>query len=108
VRGDELKISFMGTLQELLVILGNDQKLSAGYLTPVGTPSPTALQTVRALRQQFDPWVLIQNPLNVPATLMTPAWVASLAAGQDAIFLSDVGGRIDASHTPKPAYVFSS
>jgi hypothetical protein len=98
----------MGSLQELLITLGNDQKLSAGFLTPVGTPQPTALQTVRALRQQFDPYTLLQNPLSIPATLMTPAWVGSLAGGGDAIYLSDVGGRIDTSHTPKPAYVFSS
>jgi hypothetical protein len=96
-----------GTLNELLAILGDTQKLSAGYLTPVGSPNPTALQTLIALRKQFDPYTLIQNPLSRPATLMTPAWVASLAAGQDAIFLEDVGGRIDTSHTPQPAYIFS-
>lgn len=102
-----------GTLQTLLTILGKDQKLAAGYLTPVGTP-PNALETVIALKQQFNPFTLAQNPLpgmtgmGAPNILLTPAWVASLAAGQDAIFLSDVGGRIDASHTPQPAYVFSS
>jgi hypothetical protein len=99
----------MGTLQELLITLGNDQKLGPGYLTPVGTPQPTALQTVRALRQQFDPWTLIQNPLKFPATLMTPAFVGSLAAGQDAIFLDNVDGNLDLSHGAKqPAYIFLS
>jgi hypothetical protein len=105
----------MNTLNELLTVLGDTQKLSAGYLTPVGTPNPTALQTLRALRQQFDPYILLQNPLpnmtgtvGAPNILLTPAWVGSLAAGQDAIFLEDVGGRIDTSHTPKPAYIFAS
>lgn len=103
----------MNTLQSLLTILGQNQHLAPGYLTPVGTP-PNALETVRALKQQFDPFTLAQNPLpgmtnqvGAPNILLTPAWVASLAAGQDAIFLEDVGGRIDASHTPQPAYIFS-
>lgn len=103
-----------GTLNELLATLGDTQKLSAGYLTPVGTPNPTALQTLRALRQQFDPWVLAQNPLpnmtgrvGAPNILLSPAWVGSLAAGVDAIFLEDVMGRLDTSHTPKPAYILS-
>jgi hypothetical protein len=98
----------MGTLQELLITLGNDQNLAPGYLTPTGTPTPTALQTVRALRQQYDPFTLIQNPLNFPATLMTPAFVGSLAAGQDAIFLDGPDGNLDLSHSGKqPAYIFS-
>jgi hypothetical protein len=106
----------VNTLDTLLQILGRTQKLAAGYLTPVGTggASPNALDTVVALRQQFDPFTLAHNPLpgmtnqvGAPNVLLTPAWVASLAAGQDAIFLSDIGGRIDASHTPQPAYVFS-
>jgi hypothetical protein len=98
----------MNTLNELLTVLGDTQKLSAGYLTPVGSPNPTALQTLIALRKQFDPWVLLQNPLAKPVSLLTPAWVGSLGAGQDAIFLEDVQGRIDTSHTPKPAYIFVS
>lgn len=105
--------SVKNNLDNLLTILGKDQHLAPGYLTPVGTP-PNALETVRALRQQFDPRVLPQNPLpgmtnqpGAPNILLTPAWVASLAAGQDAIFLEDVGGRIDASHTPQPAYIFT-
>ena len=104
----------MGTLDNLLATLGKTQKLSAGYLTPVGTPYPNALETVRALRQQFDPFTLAQNPLGnmtnrveAPNVLLSPAWVASLAAGQDAIFIEDVQGRIDTSHTPKAAYVFA-
>jgi hypothetical protein len=101
----------MPNLQNLLVIL-DGQKLAAGYLTPAGTG--TALETAIALKNQFDPYTLAASPLpgmtNVatPNVLLSPAWVASLAAGQDAIFLSDVGGRIDASHTPKPAFLFSS
>lgn len=97
----------MNSLQQLLTTLGNNQKLSAGYLTPVGTPTPTALQTVIALRKQFDPVTLISNPLGYPATLMTPAWVGSLGVGQDAIFLSGVDGALDLTHTPKPAYLFA-
>lgn len=96
----------MNTLETLLTILGKDQKLSPGYLTPVGTP-PNALETVKALRQQFDPYTLLQNPLAKPVPLLTPAWVGSLAAGQDAIFLEDSMGRIDTSQTPQPAYYFS-
>jgi hypothetical protein len=99
----------MGTLQELLITLGNDQKLSPGYLTPVGTPNPTALQTVKALRQQYDPFTLIQNPLSFPATLMTPALVGTVAPGQSGIFLDGPDGNLDFSHgTKQPAYVFQS
>lgn len=103
----------MNDLQQLLTILGKDQKLLPGFLTPVGTP-PNALETVRALKQQFDPYTLLQNPLpnmtnrnGGPNPLLAPAWVASLAAGQDAIFLDDAMGRIDTSRTPQPAYIFS-
>jgi len=102
----------MNTLQTLLIIL-DGQKLLPGYLSPAGTG--TALETVIALKNQFDPFTLAQNPLpgmtswaSAPNVLKCPAWVASLAAGQDAIFLSDVMGRIDASHTPKPAYIFAN
>lgn len=103
----------MNTLQTLLTILGRDQLLSPGYLTPAGSP-PNAADTVRALKQQFDPYTLVSNPLpgmtnqpGAPNVLMAPAWVASLAAGQDAIFIADVEGRIDNSKG-QPAYIFNS
>lgn len=103
------------TLQNLLIILGTRQKLAAGYLTPVGTAPnpPNAHDTLRALKQQFDPYVLLQNPLpgltNVPQPnlLLSPAWIGSLAAGQDAIFLEHVDGNLDLSRTPQPAYIFA-
>jgi hypothetical protein len=107
----------MKTLQTLLQLLGRTQKLAPGYLTPVGSggAAPNAHDTVVALKQQFDPVVLAQNPLpgmtnqpGAPNVLLTPAWVGSLAAGQDAIFLLDVGGRINTANTPQPAYIFSS
>jgi hypothetical protein len=81
------------------------QKLSAGYLTPSG--SGTALETVIALKQQFDPYTLLSNPIPVPALLFTPAWVGSLGAGKDAIFLDGVDGYLDLSHPgQQPAYIF--
>ena len=96
----------MRTLQTLLVIL-DGQKLTAGYLTPAG--SGTALETVIALKNQFDPYTLIQNPLSRPATLFTPASVRSLGTvGQTGIFLEGVDGNLDLSHAPQPAYIFSS
>lgn len=106
----------MANLENLLQTLGRTQKLSAGYLTPVGTggAAPNALDTVVALKNQFDYYTYLGNPLppmgnwpGAPNVLLAPAWIASLAAGQDAIFLSDVGGRVDASHAPQPAYIFS-
>lgn len=101
------------TLQGVLNILGKDQKLAAGYLTPVGTP-PNALETLIALKNQFDPFTLRSNPLpgmtnqvGAPNILLTPARVQSIAIGQDAIFLADTEGRIDMSHNPQPAYLFA-
>lgn len=94
------------TLQTLLTIL-DGQKLSPGYLTPSG--SGTALETVIALMQQFDPFTLLQNPIARPALLFTPAWVASLGAGKDAIFLDGVDGFLDLSNgQQQPAYIFAS
>ena len=101
----------MNTLQEILISLGKDQKLGAGYLTPVGTP-PNALETVRALRQQFDPYTLYQNPLpgntnqvGAPNVLLTPAYVSNAAGQPSAIFLDGVDGNLDFSHgTKQPAY----
>lgn len=104
----------MNSLQQLLIILGNDQKLAPGWLTPVGTPYPTALQTEQALKNQFDPYTLMGNPLpgmtnqvGAPNILFAPAWVGSLAAGQDAIFLEGVDGNLNLSNTPQPAYIFT-
>lgn len=101
----------MPNLQNLLTIL-DGQKLVAGYLTPAG--SGTALETVIAMKQQFDPYTLLQNPLprmtNVaqPNFLLSPAWVSSLAAGQDAIYLDGVDGNLDFSQNKQPAFIFSS
>lgn len=71
-------------------------------------PKPTALETVIELKKQYDPYVLLQNPLPFPQLLMTPAFIGSLASGQDAIFLDDVSGNLDLSHGKQPAYVFSN
>jgi hypothetical protein len=99
----------MANLQQLLTTLGNDQKLGAGYLTPVGTPAPTALQTVIALKQQLDPFTLLQNPLTPPISLFTPAYVYNGAGMPAGIYLDDVSGNVDASHGAKqPAYTFVS
>jgi hypothetical protein len=94
------------SLQSLLVIL-DGQKLKAGYLTP---PKPTALECVHELKKMYDPTQLPQNPapFQFPSLLFTPAWVGSLGAGQDAIFLDGVDGMLDLSHTPKPAYLFDN
>ena len=99
----------MANLQQILTSLGNDQKLGAGYLTPVGTPAPTAAQTVIALKQQFDPYTLYQTPLAPPVALLTPAYVANAQGQPTAIFLDAVDGNLDMSHGVKqPAYVFVS
>jgi hypothetical protein len=101
----------MNTLQDLLTILGG-QQLAAGYLTPAGNGS--AHDTVRALKQGFDPFTLTSNPLpgmtnqpGAPNILLSPAWIGSLGVGQDAIFLNGVDGKLDLSHAG-PAYRFSS
>lgn len=94
------------SLQSLLVIL-DGQKLKAGYLTP---PKPTALECVHELKKAYDPTQLPQNPapFQFPSLLFTPAWVGSLGAGQDAIFLDGVDGMLDLSHATKPAYIFDN
>jgi hypothetical protein len=95
----------VGTLETLLVIL-KDQKLTAGYLTPAA--SGTAHDTLRALKQQFDPYTLLGTPITPPALLFTPALVRSTGTiGQTGIFLDGVGGNLDLSHNPQPAYIFS-
>ena len=93
----------MNTLQDLLVIL-DGQKLTAGYLTPGG---PTALETAIALMNGFNTWVLYQNPITPPATLLTPAYVSNKAGQPTGIYLSDVSGNLDLSFG-QPAYVFAS
>ena len=94
----------MRTLQTLLVVL-DGQHLTAGYLTPSGTG--TALETVIALMQQFDPFTIVGAPITPPALLFTPAWVGSLAAGKDAIYLEGVDGNLDLTHgAQQPAYIF--
>jgi hypothetical protein len=106
----------MANLQQILTSLGNDQKLGPGYLTPVGTPAPTAHQTCVALKQQFSPFVLVQNPLpnmtnqvGAPNVLFAPAYVHNGAGMPPGIYLDDVSGNVDMSHGSKqPAYVFVS
>lgn len=95
------KNHLMNTLQDLLVIL-DGQKLGPGYLTP---PKPTALETVIELKKSYDPWTLAQTPLPFPQLLMTPAWIGSLSAGRDAIWLDGVDGNLDLSKAG-PAYTF--
>jgi hypothetical protein len=92
----------MRSLQELLVIL-DGQKLSPGYLTPGG---PTALETMIALKQQLDIGTLNKSPYQAPGNvLFASAWVASLRAGQDAIYLADVDGNLNKASGP--AFVFT-
>jgi hypothetical protein len=92
----------LNTLETLLVIL-DGQKLLPGYLTPLG--DGTALGTVRALRQQFDPFTLLSNPLAKPAVMFTPAYVSS-DQGRDAIYLDGVDGNL--AMAAGPAYVFAN
>lgn len=95
----------MNTLQTLLVILGG-QHLTAGYLTPAG--SGTALETVMSMMNGFNHWVRLQNPLPNHTPLLNKAWVASLAAGQDAIYIEGVDGNLDLTHAgnpPQPAFI---
>ena len=95
----------MRTLQKLLVILGS-QKLSPGYLTP---PKPTALETAIELKRLADTDTINGAPHQTPNDLLfASAWVGSLGAGKDAIFLADVQGRLDTSHSnQQPAYIFT-
>jgi hypothetical protein len=96
----------VNTLETLLVIL-KDQKLAPGYLTPA--PSGTAHDTLRALKQQFDPYTLLGTPIPRPALLFTPAAVRSLGTvGQTGIFLDGVDGNLALGNTPQPAYIFAS
>jgi hypothetical protein len=94
----------MYSLQRLLVTL-DGQKLTAGYLTPFG--SGTALETAINLKQQADTFVINGSPWQSPAALLTrPAFIASLKAGQDAIYLNGVDGNLDLSQGG-PAYKFT-
>ena len=93
----------MYNLYRLLIIL-DGQKLAAGYLTPAG--SGTALETAIDLKRQADTFIINGSPWQSPASLLTrPAWVASLKAGQDAIYLNGVDGNLDLSNAT-PAYKF--
>lgn len=92
----------MRDLQTLLAIL-DGQKLSAGYLTPLG--DGTAWGTLLALKDQRDPRVTPGAPISPPDLLNTPAWVGSLR-GFNAIFLNGVDGRLDLSHNQQAAYYF--
>jgi hypothetical protein len=99
------------TLQQLLIIL-DGQKLVPGFLTPT---QPTALGCVIDMMNQFNYYQVLTNPTAIgPAytggpqsLLLSPAWIGSLAAGQDAIFLDQVDGNLALNNTPKPAYIFS-
>src|SRR4029077_1257941 len=94
----------MRTLQALLVIL-DGQKLGPGYLTP---PKPTALECAIELKRQLDA-VTINGGSYQPSgnLLFASAWVGSLRAGQDAIWLNAVDGNLDLSQSGKgPAYTF--
>jgi hypothetical protein len=94
----------MYTLQRLLITL-DGQKLSPGYLTPAG--SGTALETVLDLKRQADTFVINASPWQSPAALLTrPAFIASLKAGQDVIYLNGVDGNLDLSQGG-PAYRFT-
>jgi hypothetical protein len=60
---------------------------------------------VRALRQQFDPFTLKNQPITPPALLFTPAYVSTLQ-GRDAIYLDGVDGNL--SKAAGPAYIFAN
>jgi hypothetical protein len=92
----------MYSLQRLLITL-DGQKLAAGYLTPAG--SGTALETAIDLKRQADTFIINASPWQSPASLLSrPAWIASLKAGQDAIYLNDVDGNLNMANGP--AYKF--
>jgi hypothetical protein len=92
----------MRTLQSLLTIL-DGQKLSPGYLTP---PKPTALECAHELKRLLDT-VTINGGSYQPQgdLLFKQAWVGSLRAGQDAIWLNDVDGNLNKANGP--AYIFT-
>lgn len=91
----------MRTLQILLTLL-DGQKLAPGYLTP---PKPTALECAIDLKRQLDT-VTINGGAYQPQgnLLFASAWVGSLRAGQDAIWINDVDGNLNKANGP--AYVF--
>lgn len=92
----------MRTLQKLLTVL-DGQKLAPGYLTP---PKPTALECAIELKRQLDTVTINGGPYQPQGNLLfASAWVASLRAGQDAIYLADVDGNLNKANGP--AYVFS-
>jgi hypothetical protein len=92
----------MRTLQVLLTVL-DGQKLGPGYLTP----KATALETMIDLKRQLDTVTINNGPYQSPGTvLFSSAWIASLRAGQNAIYLSGPDGNLDLSKAG-PAYVFA-
>ena len=92
----------MRTLQVLLTVLGG-QKLGPGYLTP----KATALDTVIDLKRQLDSVTINGGSYQPQGNLLfASAWVGSLAAGRDAIWLAGVDGKLDLSQNKGPAYVF--
>jgi hypothetical protein len=93
----------MRTLQELLTVL-DGQKLGPGYLTPT---KPTAYECAIDLKRQLDT-VTINGGRYQPQgdLLFRHAWVGSLRAGQDAIWLNGVDGNLDLSNGQQPAYTF--
>jgi len=93
----------MRTLQSLLTIL-DGQKLAPGYLTP---PKPTALECAIELKRQLDTVTLNGGSYQPQGNLLfAEAWVGSLRAGVDAIWLNAVDGNLDLSNGKQPAYVF--
>jgi hypothetical protein len=92
----------MRTLQILLTVL-DGQKLSPGYLTPL---APTALEHMIALKKLVDTDTINGAPHQTPNDLLfAPAWVSSLRAGQDAIYLAGVDGNLNKANGP--AYIFT-
>lgn len=91
----------MRTLQKLLTVL-DGQKLGPGYLTP---PKPTALECAIELKRQLDTVTINGGSYQPNGNLLfASAWIGSLGAGRDAIWLADVGGRLDLSNAQGPAY----
>jgi hypothetical protein len=94
----------MRTLQKLLTVL-DGQKLSPGYLTPT---KPTALEYAIDLKKQLDTGTINLTGYQSPGNLLfASAWVGSLRAGIDAIWLNGPDGNLDLSHGSGPALIFT-
>lgn len=79
------------------------QKLGPGYLTPL---APTALEHMIALKRQLDTVTINNGSYQLPGNLLfASAWIGSLGAGKDAIWLNAVDGKLDLSQGQQPAYV---